>query len=229
MGQIEGIVSSSPSLGEGDGEGKGDSFIITFGEAGRRRGARRERGRGKQRKGDCFIITFGEAGRRRGARRGRGKERRGKEWQEKWEAVWKKPWHDALQMAWSEVEEVPPREEIFLPLGKRIDIEDVSMVEDRNERARRLWIRCEECGTILYRKHVKENAKVCFTCASHIEMSSKERIESLIDADTWRPINEYISPGDPLDFEDENCISIVSMNRKRGRGLWMRFKRELPL
>jgi hypothetical protein len=40
-----------------------------------------------------------------------------KEWQEKWEAVWKKPWHDALQMAWSEVEEVPPREEIFLPLG----------------------------------------------------------------------------------------------------------------
>ena len=126
-----------------------------------------------------------------------------KEWQEKWETVWKRPWQGALQMAWSEVEEVSFREEIFLPLGKRIDIEDVSMVEDRNERARRLWIRCEECGTILYRKHVKENAKVCFTCASHIEMSSKERIESLIDADSWRPINEYISPGDPLDFEDE--------------------------
>lgn len=126
-----------------------------------------------------------------------------KEWQEKWETVWKRPWQGALQTAWSEVEEVSLREEIFLPLGKRIDIEDVSMVEDRNERARRLWIRCEECGTILYRKHVKENAKVCFTCASHIEMSSKERIESLIDADSWRPINEYISPGDPLDFEDE--------------------------
>ena len=126
-----------------------------------------------------------------------------KEWQEKWEAIWKRPWQGALQTAWSEMEEVSLREEIFLPLGKRIDIEDVSMVEDRNERARRLWIRCEECGTILYRKHVKENAKVCFTCASHIEMSSKERIESLIDADSWRPINEYISPGDPLDFEDE--------------------------
>ena len=126
-----------------------------------------------------------------------------KEWKEKWEAVWKRPWQGALQTAWGEMEEVSLREEIFLPLGKRIDIEDVSMVEDRNERARRLWIRCEECGTILYRKHVKENAKVCFTCASHIEMSSKERIESLIDADSWRPINEYISPGDPLDFEDE--------------------------
>jgi hypothetical protein len=47
------------------------------------------------------------------ARRGRGKERRGR-MAGKWEAVWKKPWHDALQMAWSEVEEVPPREEIFL-------------------------------------------------------------------------------------------------------------------
>jgi len=232
MGQIEGIVSSSPSpsssplekgmekvkviasssplVKQGEEEAQGgeeessekviasSSPLVKQGE---------EEAQGGEEESSEKVIASSSPLVKQGGEEAQGEEEERseeeKEWQEKWEAVWKKPWHDALQMAWSEVEEVPPREEIFLPLGKRIDIEDVSMVEDRNERARRLWIRCEECGTILYRKHVKENAKVCFTCASHIEMSSKERIESLIDADTWRPINEYISPGDPLDFEDE--------------------------
>jgi acetyl-CoA carboxylase carboxyl transferase subunit beta len=34
-------------------------------------------------------------------------------------------------------------------------------------------------------------------------MSSEERIENLIDANSWKPINDQISPGDPLEFEDE--------------------------
>ena len=210
MGQIEGIVSSLPSPSpKGVGMEKvkviaSSSPLMKQGEEEAQGGEEKEQ---EQEERSKKVIASSSPLMKQGGEEAQGEEEERseeeKECQEKWEGVWKKPWHDALQMAWSEVEEVPPCEEIFFPLGKRIDIEDVSMVEDRNERARRLWIRCEECGTILYRKHVKENAKVCFTCASHIEMSSKERIESLIDADTWRPINEYISPGDPLDFEDE--------------------------
>ncbi len=208
MGQIEGIVSSSPSSSPSPSpKGMEKVKVIASSSPLVKQGEEEAQGGKEEEESSEKVIASSSPLVKQGEEEAQGEEEERseeeKEWQEKWEAVWKKPWHDALQMAWSEVEEVPPREEIFLPLGKRIDIEDVSMVEDRNERARRLWIRCEECGTILYRKHVKENAKVCFTCASHIEMSSKERIESLIDADTWRPINEYISPGDPLDFEDE--------------------------
>lgn len=122
--------------------------------------------------------------------------------QKEWESVWKRPWEEAVKRDWNyekdgAVEEEPIEEKT------RKESQEMSPELDRNERARRLWLRCEECGSILYRKHVKQNNKVCFTCASHLDMSSEERIENLIDANSWKPINDQISPGDPLEFEDE--------------------------
>jgi acetyl-CoA carboxylase carboxyl transferase subunit beta len=51
-----------------------------------------------------------------------------------------------------------------------------------------LWTRCDSCGIILYIKHLKENQRVCFGCGYHLQMNSNERIESLIDSNTWRPL-----------------------------------------
>ena len=122
--------------------------------------------------------------------------------QKEWESVWKRPWEEAVKRDWNYEENGAVEEE---PVEEKTQKESQEMSPelDRNERARRLWLRCEECGSILYRKHVKQNNKVCFTCASHLDMSSEERIENLIDANSWRPINDQISPGDPLEFEDE--------------------------
>ena len=122
--------------------------------------------------------------------------------QKEWESVWKRPWEEAVKRDWNYEEDEVAEEE---PLEEKTQKESQEMSPelDRNERARRLWLRCEECGSILYRKHVKQNNKVCFTCASHLDMSSEERIENLIDANSWKPINDQISPGDPLEFEDE--------------------------
>lgn len=66
-----------------------------------------------------------------------------------------------------------------------------------------LWTRCDNCGTILYIKHLKENQCVCFACDYHLQMSSRERIKNLIDIGTWRPLDETLSPCDPLDFCDQ--------------------------
>ena len=66
-----------------------------------------------------------------------------------------------------------------------------------------LWTRCDNCGTILYIKHLKENQCVCFACGYHLQMSSRERIKNLVDIGTWRPLDETLSPCDPLDFCDQ--------------------------
>jgi len=66
-----------------------------------------------------------------------------------------------------------------------------------------LWTRCDHCGVILYIKHLKENQRVCFGCGYHLQMTSQERIEHLIDLGTWRPLDETISPCDPLEFQDQ--------------------------
>lgn len=66
-----------------------------------------------------------------------------------------------------------------------------------------LWTRCDSCGVILYIKHLKENRRVCFGCGYHLQMSSYERIEHIIDEKSWLPLYETISPCDPLTFNDQ--------------------------
>lgn len=78
------------------------------------------------------------------------------------------------------------------------------MIQDnKSMKNDRLWTRCDQCGTILYIKHLKENKRVCFSCGYHLQMSAKERIESLIDKDSWRVLDLYLSPNDPLKFKDQ--------------------------
>lgn len=70
-----------------------------------------------------------------------------------------------------------------------------------------LWTRCDHCGVILYIKHLKENQRVCFGCGFHLQMNSNERIEHLIDTGTWRPLDEIVSPCDPLEFKDQKAYT----------------------
>ena len=78
---------------------------------------------------------------------------------------------------------------------------------NKNSEPGGLWTRCDNCGTILYIKHLKENQCVCFACGYHLQMSSRERIKNLIDIGTWRPLDETLSPCDPLDFCDQKTYS----------------------
>ena len=66
-----------------------------------------------------------------------------------------------------------------------------------------LWTRCYHCGAVLYIKHLKENHHVCFACHSHLQMTSRERLQNLIDVGTWQPFDETLSAIDPLQFNDQ--------------------------
>lgn len=70
-----------------------------------------------------------------------------------------------------------------------------------------LWTRCDHCGVILYIKHLKENQRVCFGCGYHLQMNSHERLEHLLDTGTWRPLDETVSPCDPLQFKDQKAYT----------------------
>ena len=65
-----------------------------------------------------------------------------------------------------------------------------------------LWTRCEQCGAILYIKHLRENFYVCSNCHHHLHAKSEDRVNFLLDKNSWQPINEGLSPKDPLEFTD---------------------------
>ena len=76
-------------------------------------------------------------------------------------------------------------------------------LETSNSNDNALWTRCDYCGVILYIKHLKKQHYVCIECGSNLRLNSNDRIENLIDINSWRPLYETISPCDPLKFKDK--------------------------
>src|SRR3954470_3570861 len=65
-----------------------------------------------------------------------------------------------------------------------------------------VWIRCDGCGATLFRKEVERNLNVCPQCQHHFPLSAAERIEQLLDTDTFEEWYADLRPGDPLGFND---------------------------
>ena len=65
-----------------------------------------------------------------------------------------------------------------------------------------LWIRCPQCAAILFRKSVENNLWVCPECQHHFRVSGLRRVAQLADPGSFEPINERMTPVDPLAFVD---------------------------
>lgn len=64
-----------------------------------------------------------------------------------------------------------------------------------------LWRKCEKCEQIIYNQELEERLKVCPKCNYHYKLTSWERINQLVDADTFEEHDINLSPIDPLGFK----------------------------
>jgi acetyl-CoA carboxylase carboxyl transferase subunit beta len=65
-----------------------------------------------------------------------------------------------------------------------------------------LWIKCDECKEIVYRKEVEQNLNVCPKCGFHFRIGARERFELLFDGRSYKEFAANIHSGDPLEFRD---------------------------
>jgi acetyl-CoA carboxylase carboxyl transferase subunit beta len=66
-----------------------------------------------------------------------------------------------------------------------------------------LWMRCPECGDMLFRKVVEESLQVCPNCQYHFRISARVRIAQLVDPESFEEMFADIFPLDPLAFVDK--------------------------
>ncbi|MBN2831205.1 MAG: acetyl-CoA carboxylase carboxyltransferase subunit beta [Candidatus Omnitrophica bacterium] len=64
-----------------------------------------------------------------------------------------------------------------------------------------LWTKCEACSETLYNKTIEENFKVCPKCGHHFSLGAYERINMVIDKDTFEEYDKDMLSADPLDFK----------------------------
>nr|WRK68204.1 acetyl-CoA carboxylase subunit beta [Viburnum molle] len=100
-----------------------------------------------------------------------------------------------------------------------LTIRESSNDPDLTQKYRHLWVQCENCYGLNYKKILKSKMNICEECGYHLKMSSSERIELSIDPGTWDPMDEDMVSLDPIEFHSEEepyKDRIDSYQRKTG-------------
>nr|YP_010046954.1 acetyl-CoA carboxylase beta subunit [Coptis omeiensis]QPJ79203.1 acetyl-CoA carboxylase beta subunit [Coptis omeiensis] len=74
---------------------------------------------------------------------------------------------------------------------------------DISQKYRHLWVQCENCYGLNYKKFFRLKLNICEQCGYHLKMSGSERIELLIDPGTWGAMDEDMVSVDPIEFHSE--------------------------
>lgn len=82
-----------------------------------------------------------------------------------------------------------------------------------------LWVKCQSCKEIIYKKEALRNANVCPKCNYHFRISARERLESLYDDGAYEEFDSHISSADPLNFEDSKAYKDRLYQHKEKTGL----------
>jgi acetyl-CoA carboxylase carboxyl transferase subunit beta len=84
---------------------------------------------------------------------------------------------------------------------------EVLKTVERKEIPDGLWIKCDECGEIIYKKELEKKLFVCPKCDFHFRIGSYDYIDILLDTNSFEEFNQQISSTDPLKFRDTKKYS----------------------
>jgi acetyl-CoA carboxylase carboxyl transferase subunit beta len=85
-------------------------------------------------------------------------------------------------------------------------IDQATPPEERRVRTEGLWVKCESCRAIVFRKDLEENLLVCPKCQFHFKMNSKRRLALLLDG-RWTEHDAGMVSTDPLKFVDTKAYA----------------------
>jgi acetyl-CoA carboxylase carboxyl transferase subunit beta len=85
-------------------------------------------------------------------------------------------------------------------------IDQATPPEERRVRTEGLWVKCESCRAIVFRKDLEENLLVCPKCQFHFKMNSKRRLALLLDG-RWTEHDAGMVSTDPLRFVDTKAYA----------------------
>jgi acetyl-CoA carboxylase carboxyl transferase subunit beta len=73
---------------------------------------------------------------------------------------------------------------------------------EKKIRTEGLWVKCEGCRQIIWKKDLEENGNVCPKCDKHFRIDARTRLAMLLDDDKYTVEDANLSSTDPLQFTD---------------------------
>jgi acetyl-CoA carboxylase carboxyl transferase subunit beta len=75
-------------------------------------------------------------------------------------------------------------------------------IQSKKEIPDGLWIKCDHCGEIVYKKELERNYWVCSKCQYHFRIDSAQYVQILMDEGLLTEIDVDLTSDDPLQFRD---------------------------
>ena len=82
-----------------------------------------------------------------------------------------------------------------------------------------LWTKCPGCGELLYNKKLKESGNICSKCDYHFKLGAYERIDSMVDPETFCEMFKNMESKDPLKFKGPTGYPTKIKNDQKATGL----------
>ncbi len=79
----------------------------------------------------------------------------------------------------------------------------INSIFSRREVPENLWVKCENCGTMLFHRELSDNHFVCTNCSHHLAITPRQRFERLFDGGLFTEVEVPEPVADPLQFRDQ--------------------------
>ncbi|MCR9110616.1 acetyl-CoA carboxylase, carboxyltransferase subunit beta [Marivita sp. XM-24bin2] len=79
----------------------------------------------------------------------------------------------------------------------------INSIFSRREIPENLWVKCDECGTMLFHREMSDNLNVCSNCGHHMNITPRERFQGLFDGGIFTEVEVPEPLPDPLQFRDQ--------------------------
>jgi acetyl-CoA carboxylase carboxyl transferase subunit beta len=70
-----------------------------------------------------------------------------------------------------------------------------------------LWLKCESCSHIVWKKALDENSQVCPQCEHHFRIDARARLALLFDNGAYEELDASLTSTDPLHFRDSKTYA----------------------
>ena len=78
---------------------------------------------------------------------------------------------------------------------------------EKRVRTEGLWVKCDRCRQIIWKKELDENLNVCPRCQRHFRIDARRRLELLLDDNQYEVFDAGLTSTDPLRFVDVRAYS----------------------
>ena len=96
---------------------------------------------------------------------------------------------------------------------------EIEAAGEKRVRTEGLWVKCDSCRKIIWKKDLENNLNVCPHCERHFRIDAHTRLAQLLDNGQYETFDDALASTDPLKFTDLKPYSQRLRQARQDTGL----------